>query len=55
MTKRRPTRETKYVFPSYLAQICSAVSEIFDSQTKKQSKKWQTRLKTERYAVYCVR
>jgi len=44
-------RGTKHVFPVNLVQIHSALLEIFDSQTKKQSHN----AKTEPYAIHCVR
>jgi len=43
-------RETNHVFTVNLAQIRSAVLEIFEAQTKNKV----TALKTEPYAVYCV-
>jgi len=42
---------TKHVFPVNLAQIRSAVPEIFHTQTKKS----QTAPRTEPYTVHCVR
>jgi len=41
--------ETKHVFPVNMVQICSAVPEIFDSETKRM-KKSQAALKTEPYS-----
>ena len=43
-------RGTEHVFCVNLAQIRSAIPEIFRTQTKKS----QTVLKTESYAVYCL-
>jgi len=40
---------TKHVFPVNLAQLRSAVPEIFDSQTNKKTS--QTALKTEPYLL----
>jgi len=37
-----------------LAQIHSAIPEIFDLQINKHTKKSQTVIKTEPYAVHCV-
>ena len=46
-------RGTKHVFPVNLAEIRSAVHQVFDSQTNK-NKKSQTAPKTEPYTVHCV-
>jgi len=46
-----PERGMKHIFLANLAQIRSAVPEIFHTQTKKS----QTAPKAERYAVHCVR
>jgi len=46
-------RGIKHIFLVNFALICSAVLDIFDSQTKK-NKKWQTALKTEPYLCVVI-